>query len=202
MYNITPVLTYSGDYSLERIQRICWEHFKTFITVNPPALSRIGFLHVYYCEELICLSVEMVSATFAKSLQLLLLFTFLFSQANSCSRRRRSCYARNCAVSYWSSWSWCSHSCGSYGTQSRTRYKTQYESCGGSCYYNLRETRACNRRCCPVACSVSSWSRWSSCLGCGWSTQTSFRRILAYATCRGRGCPNDLRKYQNCYTGR
>ncbi|PFX19966.1 Versican core protein [Stylophora pistillata] len=63
-------------------------------------------------------------------------------------RRRRSpppCGARNCQVSSWTSWSSCSHRCGTSGTQRRTRTKTVVEACGGSCPYRLDEVQACNR---------------------------------------------------------
>ncbi|XP_046857349.1 neurogenic locus notch homolog protein 2-like isoform X2 [Xenia sp. Carnegie-2017] len=55
---------------------------------------------------------------------------------------------RNCLVSSWTSWSSCNHQCGSAGVQTRTRYKTRKESCGGRCPYSLRRTRACNRNKC------------------------------------------------------
>ena len=136
-----------------------------------------------------------------KLFYLLFLLVFVVFEVRSCSRRR-GCSRRNCQVSSWSSWSSCSHNCGSYGTQKRTRRKTQTESCGGSCVYSLVETRACNRRCCPVSCSVSSWTRWSACVGCGSSTQISFRRILSKAVCGGTPCPSNLKKSQSCNTGR
>ena len=66
-------------------------------------------------------------------------------------RRRRSpppCSAVNCQVGSWTSWSSCSHQCGTSGTQTRTRQQTQAASCGGSCPYSFSETRACNRDSC------------------------------------------------------
>ena len=63
-------------------------------------------------------------------------------------RRRRSCHAVNCQVGSWTSWSSCSHQCGTSGEQSRTRQQVQAASCGGTCPYSLRETRACNRNNC------------------------------------------------------
>ena len=66
-------------------------------------------------------------------------------------RRRRSppsCSAVNCQVGSWTSWSACSHQCGTSGTQERTRQQTQAASCGGTCPYSLRETQACNRDSC------------------------------------------------------
>ena len=127
---------------------------------------------------------------------------FFAFQETQCCRRRRSCSAQSCRVSSWSRWSSCSRTCGSSGTQKRTRHKTRNEYCGGSCHYSFSETRACNRRCCPVSCSVSSWSRWSTCVGCGSSTQRSFRRIISSAACGGTACPSSLQRSQSCYTGR
>ena len=40
-------------------------------------------------------------------------------------RRRRSCSSVNCQVGGWTSWSSCSHQCGTSGTQARTRQQMQ-----------------------------------------------------------------------------
>ncbi len=60
-------------------------------------------------------------------------------------RRRRVpvCSRTNCLVSSWSSWSACSHKCGTTGVQTRTRSKTRSESCGGTCPYQLTGCRSC-----------------------------------------------------------
>ena len=87
----------------------------------------------------------------------LMVFCFLFSlmEINSIfwrrRRRRRSlppCGAVNCQVGSWTSWSACSHLCGTSGTRQRTRAVTQAASCGGTCPYSLGETQACNRDSC------------------------------------------------------
>ena len=76
---------------------------------------------------------------------------YLLTEASAWRRRRRRrrspppCSAVNCQVGSWTSWSSCSHQCGTRGTQSRTRQQVQAASCGGTCPYHLRETRACNR---------------------------------------------------------
>ena len=78
----------------------------------------------------------------------------LMMDTNAWRRRRRrrrsspSCQAVNCLVSSWTSWSSCSHPCGTSGTQRRTRQQTRAASCGGSCPYSLLETRRCNRDAC------------------------------------------------------
>ncbi len=65
------------------------------------------------------------------------------------NRRRRSspppCRASDCEVSSWSSWSACSYPCGTSGMSYRTRDIISSASCGGSCPYSFRDTKACNR---------------------------------------------------------
>ena len=85
--------------------------------------------------------------------RVLLTFCFLLLMAATNSifwsrrRRRRSpplCSAVNCRVGSWTSWTFCSHQCGTSGTQTRTRLLFKPGSCVGSCPYNARETQACN----------------------------------------------------------
>jgi len=68
-------------------------------------------------------------------------------RSGSRSRRRSgpSCRAEYCRVGSWTSWSSCSHQCGTSGEQTRTRQLLQAASCGGFCSYNMYESRACNR---------------------------------------------------------
>ena len=76
---------------------------------------------------------------------------FLEVQFSECwrrRRRRRRCQPASCQISTWSLWNGCSHACGTTGVQTRTRYKTRTESCGGTCLYPLSEYRACNRNAC------------------------------------------------------
>ena len=77
---------------------------------------------------------------------------YLLTEASAWRRRRRRrrrspppCSAVNCLVGSWSSWSSCSYSCGTSGTQARTRPIVQGASCGGTCPYHTYESRACNR---------------------------------------------------------
>jgi len=75
---------------------------------------------------------------------------YLLTEASAWRRRRRRrapppCSAVNCQVGSWTSWSSCSHQCGTSGEQTRTRRQVKAASCGGTCPYNLRETQACNR---------------------------------------------------------
>ncbi|XP_078343053.1 coadhesin-like [Oculina patagonica] len=114
------------------------------------------------------------------------------------------CSSRACQVSYWSTWSPCTHQCGTSGTQTRTRTKTVLEACGGSCPYHLSEIRSCNTdkcqnsgtptsngcscppgyngTCCeivphPVDGQWSEWSVWTLCPPntCGFATRNRTR---------------------------
>lgn len=112
----------------------------------------------------------------SKNAKILLVYivasSFLPYKANCCRRRRhagaRPCSRVNCRLSQWSSWSSCSHRCGTSGTQTRSRYKIRHESCGGSCSVFLLENRRCNRggkycneyRGWPVYGRCSCYSGW------------------------------------------
>ena len=111
-------------------------------------------------------------------------------------RRRRRC--TRCRVSSWTSWSPCTRSCGGQGTTTRKRRITKTQSCGGGCQRNLKQTKSCNRKCCPVNC-VYTWSSWSKCVGCGTSTQSRSPNIKRQRSCRGRACPP--KQTRSCNTG-
>ena len=105
----------------------------------------------------------------------------------------------DCTVSSWSSWSSCSRTCGS-GVKTRTRTKTTYESCGGSCYYyHFKERTTCNSNCCPVNC-LYSWGSWSSCSGCGMSSHSRSPTIHRYSRCNGKSCPS--KQTRSCNTNK
>merc|ERR1711935_381717 len=62
----------------------------------------------------------------------------------------------NCNWSSWSDYSSCPKSCGSGGTQSRTRSKTQVEKYGGSCSGSASDSKSCFVKNCPVTdCQVA-----------------------------------------------
>ncbi|XP_077865830.1 uncharacterized protein LOC102808303 [Saccoglossus kowalevskii] len=79
--------------------------------------------------------------------------------------RRRRCGPSNCQVSGWSAWGACSVLCGTSGTQTRTRYVTVGQSCGGSCPYHMSESQECNYASCndhgfPLTSSCSCEDEW------------------------------------------
>ncbi len=131
---------------------------------------------------------------------LILLGVFVNEAEGWWRRRRRRCSATNCHVSGWSSWGSCSQNCGSSGVQSRTRRVTRVASCGGGCYH-LSESRACNRKCCPVNCAWN-WNNWGACQGCGTGVRTRTVSISRNPSCGGAACPGIRSQSQSCNTGR
>lgn len=95
----------------------------------------------------------------------LLLLVFVLEAESLWGRggRRRSppCSPRACKVSSWSTWSPCTHQCGTSGKQKKIRTVTVAAACGGSCPH-LSETRSCNRNNCQN--SGTPTSKGCSCL--------------------------------------
>ena len=113
-------------------------------------------------------------------------------------RRRRRCPYRNCAVA-WTPYSACTKTCGG-GTRYRRLYKTVSEQCGGKCSYRLGTyTYSCSTQCCRVNCQWQ-WGPWSSCSGCGMSTQTRRVRVTRPPSCGGTACPTSSQT-RRCNTG-
>ena len=115
-------------------------------------------------------------------------------------RRRRRCPVRDCDVTSWSYWSYCStDQCGHQGHQSRSRTIQSNPSCGGAaCPDNLHQTRLCYGST-AVHCQLSYWSQWSACTtACGVSgTQTSFRHKITLEQCGG-SCTSTFTKTRAC----
>ncbi|XP_078343057.1 uncharacterized protein LOC144628816 [Oculina patagonica] len=96
-----------------------------------------------------------------KVLAVTLLLLVFVSGVESWRRRRRRrspppCTPRTCQVSSWSTWSPCSHQCGTSGTYTRKRTITVAASCGGPCPFPLSQTRPCNRGKCQNAGTPTS----------------------------------------------
>ena len=120
-------------------------------------------------------------------------------------RRRRWCSRQDCVLSYsWTNSGSCSRTCGS-GTILQTKGIRTYPSCGGtSCpsAYSSQRRRyvSCNTHCCRVNCAYR-WNSWSTCTGCGISTQSRTMTVTRSPSCGGTSCPSTRRQTRSCNTG-
>ncbi|CAB4002573.1 Hypothetical predicted protein [Paramuricea clavata] len=122
----------------------------------------------------------------------------------------------DCEVDDWSSWSECTHQCGIWGSQTRTREKSEDERYGGKCPFELEETSSCNRHGCSnggrlsygrCICS-SGWtgtccdrgSYTCSCVPCytKYGTRCQLRQCRISGTCYSYGRVNPWNQCQDC----
>ncbi len=97
----------------------------------------------------------------------------------------------DCAASTWTSWRECSASCGGQGTTSRAREIVVAAQVGGQACPSTLETAAgyCVTAMCPVDCSVSAWSSWSSCsVSCGAGAAVRTRSVIQQPMNGGQLC--------------
>ena len=97
----------------------------------------------------------------------------------------------NCVASTWTSWRECSASCGGQGTTTRARDIVVAALAGGQACPTTLETAAgqCATALCPVDCSVSAWSSWSSCsVSCGAGAAVRTRSVIRQPMNGGQLC--------------
>jgi hypothetical protein len=97
----------------------------------------------------------------------------------------------DCAYDNWDDWSTCTKSCGSAGTQKRSRAITTTTDFGGIACPHSSETRPCNVTPCAVHCVVSAFDAWSTCTAsCGSDgAQSRSRSVVSTAAHGGYVCP-------------
>ena len=103
----------------------------------------------------------------------------------------------DCAMTTWSAYSACSHSCGS-GDHTSTRIIATMASHGGEECGTLSHTRSCSNGPCPVHCEVTPFEKWSDCSrSCGGGSQTRARAVTTATKYGGSICPF-LHESQGC----
>merc|ERR1719183_757804 len=94
----------------------------------------------------------------------------------------------DCKLAAWSGWSKCSAECGG-GVQQRLREVKRAMKFDGKPCGQTSQTKACNNQACEKDCTLSSWTRWTSCSkDCDGGTQK--RQKYVKQTPEGAGkCP-------------
>lgn len=102
-----------------------------------------------------------------------------------------------CTYSTWSSWTSCTATCG-WGNQYR---QALLKPTAPNCSPTMEESAMCRLAECPVNCTYSNWSSWSSCSpSCGTNltaTQSQQRSIREFASWNGY-CSNLTSQTTNC----
>ncbi|XP_078491512.1 thrombospondin type-1 domain-containing protein 7B-like [Ciona intestinalis] len=117
-------------------------------------------------------------------------------------REKRTCHIRkcpvHCRVSGWSRWGSCSRTCG-VGQAIKTRTITRHAAYGGARCPALKQSKACNKRICPVHCRVTGWASWGTCSRtCGLGQNIRSRVVTRNAAYGGASCPV-LREKRTCH---
>ncbi|CAK0903925.1 unnamed protein product, partial [Prorocentrum cordatum] len=120
-------------------------------------------------------------------------------------RETRTCSdtSRNCLFSTWSTWSFCSASCGG-GMHSRSRsIEVHARGDGLQCDGALMETGRCGMASCSNDtsrdCKLGHWSEWGECSRtCGEGSKVRVRNITEPATEGTAGCRGDLQQAAPC----
>lgn len=94
----------------------------------------------------------------------------------------------DCQVTAWSAWSQCTKSC-SGGQQLRTRSIIHRPTFDGKECGLLAATQSCNAFNCPVDCSLTEFSSWSTCSKtCGGGHHSRVRKIISSDSYGGAKC--------------
>jgi hypothetical protein len=112
----------------------------------------------------------------------------------------QSCNTHECPVDgVWSGWTYgtCSTSCAA-GTRTGTRTCQGLAHGGADCPGSATGSFACDHGPCPIHCSTSAFSAWTTCTkSCGTGSQTRTRSIITHADHGGYVCPY-LAETRNC----
>jgi len=121
------------------------------------------------------------------------------------SYQTKPCSAASCPVDCeftdWAEWDACSATCG-FGQSVRVRLvKTIATGGGKECSGDDHQSRECNEQFCPIACSWTAWTEWSTCgKTCGESTQQRSRTVGTLASRGGAECTGPTTGERSCST--
>ena len=94
----------------------------------------------------------------------------------------------HCDVSAWSTWTTCTLTCGG-GAQTRSRSVVTHAEHGGYVCPSLEEVQQCNDSPCPVDCTTTEWTGWSTCTAtCGGGTHRRSRSVTTPVQHGGTAC--------------
>lgn len=106
----------------------------------------------------------------------------------------------DCKLTAWSEWTQCTKTCGAAGTQTKTRTIDVHPRWNGKSCGPVVDTQECHMGPCPVHCSVSEWTEWTTCSKtCGTGTKTRERTVTQFSDFGGYQCP-DLSESESCKT--
>lgn len=99
---------------------------------------------------------------------------------------------KDCDMTYWTGWSDCSKTCGTDGTQTKTRAIVSQPAHGGEACEATTESQPCTVSVvCPVNCIVSLWSSYEACsVTCDGGTKWRSRTVVSHAESGGYACPS------------
>jgi hypothetical protein len=105
----------------------------------------------------------------------------------------------DCEMSALGEWSQCTKTCGE-GKRTATRKIVTKSSFGGLACGATEVTELCNAQECPVDCSVTGWSGWSTCVSTHHDNckKAQFRRLVHPASHGGKPCPKELDRWAPC----
>jgi len=105
----------------------------------------------------------------------------------------------DCQTGAWTPYSACSVTCGA-GFKTRARKQVSAAAHGGKACGMLSEVVACSAGSCPIHCTTTAWSAFSSCSKtCGTGTRTRTRKITVHPVWGGYQCPR-LFEAEQCNT--
>jgi len=110
----------------------------------------------------------------------------------------------DCVLEDWGGWTPCSVTCGSGGSQKRSRALVTANAYGGVPCGNLEESETCDTPMtdCPLDCQWSAWGEWRPCSSsCGAGSRNRWRSEARPGNKYGRQCEGGTKVEEACDAG-